>query len=189
MKAILEGLLFVVGEDGLSLKQINDLLEIDESISLELIEELKNDYIDNNRGLNLEYLGDRYKLTTKKEHKEYYKKLLIEEHDKELSKACLETLAIIAYNEPISRGEIDEIRGVYSAHLIRKLILRELVEEVGRADTPGRPILYGITNTFLDYFGLKTKEELPKIEIEEVKKEQIDLFTSKYNEIEDDKNE
>jgi segregation and condensation protein B len=123
-------------------------------------------------------------LTTKPEHKEYYQRLVEENDSNKLSNAALETLAIIAYNEPITRLDIDELRGVSSSHIIRKLIAKDLIKEVGRADTIGRPILYGITNDFLDYFGLSSKEDLPQIKElnEAIEKEETDLFLSRYQE-------
>ena len=182
MKAVLEGLLFVVGDDGLDLNQMKDLLDLKLEEVESLINELKNDYSSNERGIKLELLGNKYKLTTKKEHKQFYEKLVMEENNRELTQAALETLAIIAYNEPITRAEIDEIRGVATSHILRKLMLRDLVKGLGRADTPGRPNLYGTTDNFLDYFGLKSKDELPKIDIEKQNIEEIDLFSSKYKE-------
>ena len=114
MKAVLEGILFVVGDEGVTINDICNILEINEEDAKKLVLELKNDYLDCNRGLRIDYLGNSIKLTTKKEHKEYYKKL-IEEKNNVLSQAALETLAIIVYNEPITRIKVDEIRGVSSA--------------------------------------------------------------------------
>ena len=98
MKAVLEGLLFVVGEDGLTIDQIMDILNIDENASKELIKELKSDYEDESRGLRIDFLGNRFKLTTKEEHKDYYQILIENPMSNKLSQAALETLAIIAYN-------------------------------------------------------------------------------------------
>ena len=186
-KAVLEGLLFVVGEDGLTLEQIEDVLEIDEETSKNLIMELKKDYEDENRGLRIDFLGNRFKLTTKFEHKEYYQKLIENPETNTLSQAALETLAIIAYNEPITRVQVDAIRGVGSVSIIRKLVAKGFIKESGRSDLPGRPILYETTNEFLDYFGLSSTEDLPDIseivsqEVDEVD-ETDDLYTSKYTE-------
>lgn len=188
-KAILEGLLFVVGEDGLSIEQIMDVLAIDTETAKELIKELKVDYEDENRGLRIDFLGNRFKLTTKYEHREYYQKLLLNPETNTLSQAALETLAIIAYNEPITRVQIDTIRGVGSRDVIRKLIAKGLIKESGRSDLPGRPILYETTSEFLDYFGLATIEDLPDMRefLEENTKEEdndeSDLYDSKYVEI------
>lgn len=181
LAAVLEGLLFVVGEDGLSLEQIKEVLEIDDEKLKELVKELTNIYNDNKRGICLCVLGNKLKLTTKKEHKSYYEKL-VEVQDTELSQAALETLAIVAYNQPVTRIKVDEIRGISSSHMIRKLVSRDLIEEKGRSDSPGRPILYGVTNGFLDYFGLASISELPTLETVEIKEEEKDLFSSKYKE-------
>lgn len=183
-KAVLEGLLFVVGEEGLTFDQIEDVLEIDEEESKNLLYELKHDYEDENRGLRIDFLGNRFKLTTKYEHREYYQKLLENPETNTLSQAALETLAIIAYNEPITRLQIDELRGVDTTYTIRRLVAKGLIKECGRADIPGRPLLYKTTDDFLDYFNLSTKDDLPPIEkIEELKKEDADLYKSNYKEV------
>lgn len=193
-KAVLEGLLFVVGEDGLTIDQMTDVLGIDEDTAKDLIRELKKDYEDESRGLRIDFLGNRFKLTTKFEHKDYYQKLIENPESNVLSQAALETLAIIAYNEPITRVQIDTIRGVGTTSLLRKLVAKGFIKESGRSELPGRPILYETTHEFLDYFCLSSIEDLPKIEdiIEEVNEEDddnSDLYTSKYtekNEVEDE---
>lgn len=193
-KAVLEGLLFVVGEDGLTLDQIEDVLGVDEETSKNLIMELKKDYEDESRGLRIDFLGNRFKITTKFEHKEYYQKLIENPETNFLSQAALETLAIIAYNEPITRIQVDEIRGVGSTSIMRKLVAKGFIREVGRSDIPGRPILYKTTHEFLDYFGLSSISDLPSIEeiMKNVSEEEIDenkdLYTSKYTEKEEVEN-
>lgn len=190
-KAVLEGLLFVVGEDGLTLDQIEDVLGVDEETSRGLIMELKKDYEEESRGLRIDFLGNRFKITTKFEHKEYYQKLIENPETNFLSQAALETLAIIAYNEPITRIQVDEIRGVGSTSIMRKLVAKGFIKEVGRSDIPGRPILYKTTHEFLDYFGLSSISDLPSIEdiMKNVSEEEIDenkdLYTSKYTEVEE----
>ena len=186
-KAVLEGLLFVVGEEGLTLDQIEDVLKIEKSEAKELLLELKHDYEDESRGLRIDFLGNRFKLTTKYEHREYYQKLLENPETNTLSQAALETLAIIAYNEPVTRIQVDSMRGVGSTQIIRKLVAKGFIKEVGRSDLPGRPILYETTSEFLDYFGLSTIDDLPDMNsfIEESEKEdsdEDDLYTSKYKE-------
>ena len=181
MKAILEGLLFVSGDDGLSEKQILSVLEITKEELDKLIEELTHDYSKEDRGLDLQSLGGKLKLVTKQQHAPYYKKLFSDEETNTLTPSALETLAIIAYNEPITRVVIDEIRGVSSSHIIRKLVFMNFIKEVGRSELPGRPILYGVTEEFLDYFGLNSTKDLPVIEFEE-NEEETELFTSKYKE-------
>ena len=187
-KAVLEGLLFVVGEDGLTFEQIEDVLEINEEESKELLMELKKDYEDDNRGLRIDFLGNRFKLTTKFEHREYYQKLIENPETNVLSQSALETLAIIAYNEPITRVEIDKLRGVGSVQMVRKLVAKGFIKEVGRSDLPGRPILYETTSDFLDYFGLATIDDLPDMRefLEENESSEdegeSDLYMSKYME-------
>ena len=186
--AVLEGLLFVVGEEGLTLEQIEDVLEIEEVEAKELLMNLKKSYEDENRGLRIDFLGNRFKLTTKYEHRSYYQKLIENPETNVLSQSALETLAIIAYNEPITRVQIDELRGVGSVAMIRKLVAKGFIKEVGRSDLPGRPILYETTSDFLDYFGLATIEDLPDMRefLEEATEEEdseSDLYTSKYKEV------
>lgn len=186
-KAVLEGLLFVVGEEGLTLEQIEDVLQIEEEEAKKLLYGLKHDYEDETRGLRIDFLGNRFKLTTKYEHREYYQKLLENPETNTLSQAALETLAIIAYNEPITRVQIDAMRGVGSTQIIRKLVAKGFIKEVGRSDLPGRPILYETTSEFLDYFGLSTIKDLPDMdsfidECENDNPDDTDLYTSKYKE-------
>ncbi len=190
LKAVLEGLLFVVGEDGLTIEQIEDVLNTDEENAKNLVMELKKDYEDESRGLRIDFLGNRFKITTKFEHKEFYQKLLENPETNFLSQAALETLAIIAYNEPITRVQIDNIRGVGSTSIIRKLVAKGFIKESGRSELPGRPILYETTHEFLDYFGLASIEELPNIDdimnsVNEEVDENKDLYTSKYTEKDD----
>ena len=183
MEGILEGILFVVGNEGITKERLLEILEIDEEKLDKVIENLKNEYSKETRGLDLEIYSNKYKLVTKKEHKPYYEKLVEKEKNDDLSQAALETLAIIAYNSKVTRAYVDEIRGVDSAYQIKKLIYRNLVHEVGRSDLPGRPILYSVTDGFLDYLGIKSLDELPKLDEVEIDEDVVsDLYTSKYKE-------
>ncbi len=182
MKGIIEGLLYVQGDLGLTIEQVSEVLEIDKEEAKALILSLKQDYIDQDRGLRINYLGNSFKLTTKEEHKEYFKKLLENPKNNILSNQALETLAIIAYNEPITRIDVDKIRGVDSAYVVRRLLAKGLIKECGRSDKPGHPILYKTTDEFLDYFGLSSKDDLPKIDLEDTDSEDKDLFKSTYKE-------
>jgi len=185
-QAVLEGLLFVVGEDGLDLSQISEVLEISEEESKELVSNLKDSYNDESRGLRIDFLGNKIKLTTKYEHKDYYKKLLMDKKTKTISSSAIETLAIIAYNEPITRVQIEALRGVSTVQIIRKLLSHGMIKEEGRANLPGRPILYSTTHEFLDYFGMNSLDDLPKIdeliEKNEEVEEEKDLYKSNYKE-------
>lgn len=180
---VLEGVLFVVGDEGITLNQICEILNVDMEESKRLLMELKKTYETEDRGIRISYLGDAFKLTTKKEHKEYYQRLIETPESNTLSPAALETLAIIAYNQPITRVEIDEMRGVNNVHMIRKLLAKGLIKEVGKSTMPGRPNLYGTTSEFLDYFGLSSIKELPLIvKEEEPTDNETELFTSIYKE-------
>ena len=184
---VLEALLFAVGDEGLSFEEIKEILEIDETKVKSIIEELENVYSDGKRGIELKVLGNKYKLTTKNKYKDYLVKLS-DNVSNTLSKSALETLAIIAYNEPITRVEVDDIRGVNSSQMIRNLISKGFIEDVGKSDLPGKPILYKTTDHFLDYFGLSSIKDLPKMELEEVEVlEDDDLFLSRYKEVGDEK--
>lgn len=181
LQSILESLLFVVGDEGLSSSQIMEILDIDEQSFNELLKKTQASYKMEERGIELVILGNRLKLVTKRNNKEYIQKLVELEDSDNLSESALETLAIIAYNQPVTRVQVDEIRGVSSSHMVRKLVYKNLICEVGRSETAGRPILYGTTPLFLDYFGLESISDLPDIKIEtddSVK----DLYKSKYDE-------
>ncbi|SFA48060.1 segregation and condensation protein B [Parageobacillus thermantarcticus] len=184
-KAIVEGLLFAAGDEGLSLQQIAAVLEVEEEQARAIIHMLKDEYDQQKRGIQLIELAGVFQLATRKEHAPYLKKLVESPSSTSLSQAALETLAIIAYRQPITRAEIEEIRGVKSDKPIQTLIAKALIKEVGRAEGTGRPILYGTTKEFLDYFGLKTLEELPPLpelqEDDELEKE-ADLFFEKFEE-------
>lgn len=183
MKEVLEGLLFLVGDDGLTLEQISNVLELNEIDTSNLLKDYENDLLLGGRGFILKKYGSIYKLVTKEEYANYYKKLAEISLSRNLSQSALETLAIIAYNEPITRLEVDELRGINSSQMIRNLIARDLVKELGKSDKPGKPTLYGITDQFLDYFGISSKEQLPALtESDSVNQKDIDLYESKYKE-------
>ena len=183
LKAVLEGILFIVGDEGITIKEMAGVLDIPEEKVKELLLELKKDYEDKNRGLRISYLGNAFKLTTKEEHKDYYEKLVMDTKTTLLSNAALEVLAVIAYNEPITRLRIDEIRGVNSSQIVRRLLARNFIKICGKDDTIGKPNLYKTTNEFLDYFGLSSKEDLPElIRNETIENDSEDLYDSTYKE-------
>ena len=180
-KGLIEGLLFVVGEEGLTLIDLCSIIGVDDDVILNSLNELIKDYENSDRGIRIELFGESYKLVTKKEYKDYLKKLVPDEEDL-LTQSNLETLAIIAYNQPITRMQVEEIRGVNSSHVVRKLMMRDLICEKGRSDLPGRPILYGTTDFFLDYFGINSLDQLPQIELPDSDDSETNLFESKYKE-------
>ena len=186
MEGIIEGLLYVQGDLGLTINQIEDILEIPEEEAKRIVLNLKNYYEENNRGLRINYLGNTIKLTTKEEHQKYYQKLLESPSSNNLSESALEVLAIIAYNEPITRGDLEKLRGVDSTYVLRRLLAKGLIKECGKSDLPGRPILYKTTDDFLDYFGLASIKDLPNIELLEEDNSPKDLYTSIYKEGDND---
>lgn len=186
MEGIIEGLLYVQGDLGLTINQIEDILEIPEEEAKRLVLNLKNYYEENNRGLRINYLGNTIKLTTKEEYQKYYQKLLESPSSNNLSESALEVLAIIAYNEPITRGDLEKLRGVDSTYVLRRLLAKGLIKECGKSDLPGRPILYKTTDDFLDYFGLASIKDLPNIELLEEDNSPKDLYTSIYKEGDND---
>lgn len=159
--SVLEGLLFVAGDDGISLEEASYILELERSAVRQLLDELKKRLEDENSGLELILTASHYKLVTKASLKSYIEKYAVSPYSSQLSQASLETLAIIAYKQPVTRVDIESIRGVQSSGSIQKLLLRDLIEEAGRLETPGRPKLYKTTAYFMDYFGLESLDALP----------------------------
>ena len=159
--SVLEGLLFVAGDDGITLEEASYILELEKSAVRQLLDELKKRLEDENSGLELLLTASHYKLVTKASLKSYIEKYAVSPYSSQLSQASLETLAIIAYKQPVTRVDIESIRGVQSSGSIQKLLLRDLIEEAGRLDSPGRPKLYKTTAYFMDYFGLESLDALP----------------------------
>ena len=159
--SVLEGLLFVAGDDGITLEEASYILELERSAVRQLLDELKKRLEDENSGLELLFTASHYKLVTKASLKSYIEKYAVSPYSSQLSQASLETLAIIAYKQPVTRVDIESIRGVQSSGSIQKLLLRDLIEEAGRLETPGRPKLYKTTAYFMDYFGLESLDVLP----------------------------
>ena len=158
--AATQALLFVAGDDGLTLEEISYVVGIDKTAVRQLLEELMEQLKDETSGLELILTAQRYKFVTKASLKPYLEKYAVSPFSSQLSSAALETLAIIAYKQPITRLEVESIRGVQC----QKLLLRDLIEEAGRMDSPGRPKLYRTTTYFMDYFGLETLDQLPDVE-------------------------
>ncbi len=180
---VLEGILFAVGDEGISLKTLIDVLGVSSDVVKNLLKDLQVEYEKTSRGIRISYLGDAFKLTTKREHAEYYQKLLGNPESQSLSESSLEVLAIIAYNQPITRVMVDEMRGVASGQIIRKLCARGLVKITGKSNLAGRPNLYGTTREFLDYFGLASLSDLPRLEPIVLSADgETELFTSIYKE-------
>ena len=162
IKATVECLLFVSG-DPVSLKELSSALEVDQATLKKIINQLTDDFDDEARGIKIVEINGSYQLCSKSELYEYVEKLLKPKAKTGLSKASLETLSIIAYKQPITKSSIDSVRGVKSDACITRLAEKDMIKEIGRMEGPGRPILYGTTDTFLRLFGLKSIVELPPL--------------------------
>lgn len=185
LKSAIEAMLFVSGEP-ISDREIINNLEVETRLVHSVIKEMIQEYEMDNRGIRLIEINGGYQLVTKEENSDYIQKLLKKNRKHSLSQASIESLAIIAYKQPITRIDIDEIRGVKSESALQRLVERSLIREVGRLEVPGRPILYGTTDEFLRQFGLKTIKELPSIDLYEEKDEDDDsiaLMTEAFKEI------
>lgn len=162
-RSILEALLFASPEP-LSLKRLSDLMGLEEKAVRALLDELRQDYDRGGRGLTLLEVAGGFQLATRAEFDEYVSRLFPDRQQAGLSRAALETLAVVAYNQPTTRAEIEHIRGVASDRSLATLVDKGLVQEAGRRDAPGRPILYATTPLFLQHFGLKDLTELPRLD-------------------------
>ncbi|MBI6873022.1 SMC-Scp complex subunit ScpB [Clostridium aciditolerans] len=167
--SIIESLLFVSGEP-LDIKQIASIIECSLDFTKQLLKEMGKLYECESRGIKIINNNESYSLATKADNSVYIEKLLGINSRQGLSQAALETLAIVAYKQPITRVDIDEIRGVKSDRAISTLIEKGLIKECGRLDVIGRPILYGTTEEFLKYFDLENIGQMPGLDsfIEEV---------------------
>lgn len=164
IKSAIEAMLFVAGEP-LNIKDIYTNLELDRKTAREILNEITEEFKAESRGIKLINIDDSYQFVTKPENSEFIQKMLKKNKRQSLSQASIESLAIIAYKQPITRIDIDEIRGVKSESAITRLVERGLIKDVGRLEVPGRPILYGTTDEFLRQFGLKTIKELPSLDL------------------------
>lgn len=161
LKSIIEGLLFLAGEEGITMKQFVEVTEQRKELINEAIEEMQISFKREGRGLQILQIAGHYQLATLPEHAPYFERFAYSPSRSPLSQAALEVLSIVAYRQPITRVAIEEIRGVKSERAIHTLSNRDLIEEVGRAEAIGRPILYGTTKAFLDYFGMASLADLP----------------------------
>lgn len=178
--AALEALLFIAKEP-LSTSKIAEILEITPENAAELIEALQDRYASDSSGFMIIEVDNNFRLATKPEMARYIE-ILYKQPSQVLSNAALEVLSIIAYKQPITRGEIDFIRGVQSDRALATLVEKGLVHEVGRKDSPGRPILFGTTDEFLIHFGLRSLKELPVLEIAAAECEEAEGYEEKETE-------
>ena len=148
----------------MEVKQIASTLECSVGFTKDLLSEMVKLYDVKSRGIKIINVNNSYSLVTKPENSDYIEKLFGNNSRQSLSQAALETLAIVAYKQPITRVDIDEIRGVKSDRAISNLVEKGLIKDFGRLEVPGRPILYGTTDEFLKYFGLQNIEQMPSLD-------------------------
>jgi len=172
-KAIIEGILFSMGES-VELEKIAGALGLDPKKTKELIDEMRNEWEEQKRGVTITELDGAYQMCTRPEIYEYLIKIAKQPKRRVLTDVLLETLSIIAYKQPVTKMEIEKIRGVSSDHAVNKLVEYHLVCELGRLDAPGRPLLFGTTEEFLRSFGVHSIDDLPvlsPVQVEEFKQE------------------
>ena len=172
-KAAIEAILFAMGES-VEICRLADAIEEDIKTTRNILEEMTQEYRQEGRGIGITQLDDAVQLCTKAEMYEYLIKIAKAPRKMVLTDTVIETLSIIAYKQPITRVEIERIRGVSCDHAINKLLEYDLITELGRMDAPGRPLLFGTTQQFLRCFGVGSLEELPElstVQIEEFKQQ------------------
>ena len=169
-EARIEGILFAAG-DPVKIDRIADILDIDVKSTRVVMTALIDKYDEEMRGLKIIRLDDSYQMCTRGEYNEYIAKLAEPKRAQTLSNAAMEVLSIVAYKQPVTRSVVEQIRGVSCDHLINRLLERNLIQEIGRLDTPGRPMLFGTSEEFLRCFGIASVTDLPdyeKISSEEI---------------------
>ena len=173
-KAAIEAILFTMGES-VELGRIADAIQLNEKETKKLLDELIKEYrSSSNIGMNIIELDGAYQMCTKPQMYEYLIRIAKQPKKRVLTDVLLETLSIIAYKQPVTKAEIEKIRGVSSEHAVSKLVEYNLVQELGRLDAPGRPLLFGTTEEFLRSFGVSSIDELPvlsPVQVEEFKQE------------------
>ncbi len=164
-ESIIEGVLFAAGDE-VDVEKLSDILDIDIKSTRAILTALSDKYDREMRGIQIIRLEDSYQMCTRRDYQEYISKLVEPRRSQSLSNAAMEVLAIVAYKQPVTRAVIEQIRGVSCDTLVNKLLEKNFIEEVGRLDTPGRPMLFGTTEEFLRCFGIESLAELPDFEEE-----------------------
>ncbi len=167
IKYAIEGILFAAGEPVRAAK-LAVVLDTDVETVETAVSELKEEYNNEHRGFNIIDIEDGYQICSRPEYYTFIREIIGEQRNQPLSNAAMEALAIIAYKQPVTRGMVEKVRGVNSDGCVNRLYERGLIEEAGRLDAPGRPILYRTTDTFLRCFGLRTPRDLPPINFENI---------------------
>ena len=164
-KSIIESLLYIKGRDGTTINEVKKVVNLPADDIRKLLKEMKKEYDQNvDRGITIQQYGDTYRLLTKKENHDILALIYDTKTKSPLTQSLLETLAIVAYNQPCPSSLIEKIRGHNALNALDKLTKLDLIKCIGRANTPGKPYLYEITNKFYDLFGIKSIKELPDID-------------------------
>ena len=163
LEAVVESILFVSGE-AVELGVIADAIEMDKATTKAIIRTLADKYEEEQRGIRIVELEGAYQMCTAPQCFEFIRSIYKSTRRQGLTQSLLETLAIVAYRQPVTKAQIEEIRGVSADHAVNKLVEKGLICEVGRMDTPGRPITFGTTKDFLRYFGFSSTKELPEFQ-------------------------
>lgn len=166
-ESVIEALLFAAG-DIVPLEKIAELIEVDKKTTRLILENMIINFKNSGRGIMVREIDGGYQLCTKPQHYEQLKKYFEPRQRQGLSQAAFETLAIIAYNQPITRAKVEQVRGVNSDSAFIRLVERNLIKEAGRMDSPGKPILYETTEEFLRAFGYKSIKDMPRLEMNEI---------------------
>lgn len=184
----IEGILFAAGEPVKAAK-LAAVLDTDLETVTEAVRLLKYNYDTELRGIMIIELDDGYQLCSRPEYYAYIQEILGEQRRQALSNAAMEALAIVAYKQPITRGQVEFIRGVNSDGAMNRLVERDLIEETGRLDAPGRPILYSTTQNFLRCFGIKSPKDLPEVDLGEITEEfeQLSIENTEAKEVSETK--
>ena len=170
---VIEAILFVAGEP-VDVDELKRALEVTEEETMRAIDALDSDYSYHRRGICLKRFGHHIQLSTRAEYAPYVERLLQPIQRQSLSQSAMETLAVVAYRQPVTKLEIEAVRGVKCDYSVQSLVNKGLIVEVGRKETLGRPILYGTTDKFLSHFGLSSLEELPQPPEEKTEAEEMD---------------
>lgn len=163
IQSILEAVLFAAG-DAVELEKLADIVDVDKKSLREILKKMMDSYNFERRGVHIIQMEDSYQMCTRGEYHDYVAMLAEPRRKQSLSNAAIEVLAIVAYKQPVTRSTIEHIRGVNCDYVVNRLMERNLIEEKGRLDAPGRPILFGTTQEFLRCFGVATLQDLPEFE-------------------------
>ncbi|QGZ97303.1 segregation/condensation protein B [Mycoplasma sp. NEAQ87857] len=186
---IIEALLYIQGDEGLTLEQIKEIFNLKTiAEAKKVLNDFHKSFNEEDRGLKVVVFNDVYKLATRESVKEYIQKMVSITKKQRLTNAAIEVAGIIAYKQPITKGQISKIRGSASDTIVNTLLDKGVIEEVGISPTQGNPVLYGVTNKFYDHFRITTMRDLPRIDefnfvdIDDENDNDFDLFSSQREE-------